>query len=118
MPYGDYVELLGDDNEDRYERALAALEEDEDNAYGPKHGGYSLALRFVESFYPPYVEADEGPKTDEEVEADRAARLISVAETLELLDADLVTVRPEEARWWGENGTLAALKPFQRRRGV
>ena len=82
LPYGDYVND-GDDNEDRYERALAALEEDEDNAYGPARGGYSLALRFVESFYPPYEEADEGPKTDEEIEADRAASLISVAETLE-----------------------------------
>ena len=110
MPYGNYVD--GDDNEDRYERALAALEEDENNAYGPKRGGYSLALRFVESFYPPYVEADEGPETDEEVEADRAATLISVAETLELLDADLVTVWPEEARWWGENGLLLPLDRF------
>ena len=73
LSYGDYVP--GDDNEVRYERALAALEEDENNAYGPKHGRYSLALRFVESFYPPYVEADEGPKTDEEIEADRAATL-------------------------------------------
>ena len=110
LSYGDYVD--GDDNEDRYERALAALEEDENNAYGPKHGRYSLALRFVESFYPPYVEADEGPKTDEEVEADHAATLISVAETLELLDADLVTVRPEEARWWGEKGLLLPLNRF------
>ena len=110
MPYGNYVD--GDDNEDRFERALAALEEDEDNAYGPKRGGYSLALRFVESFYPPYEEADEGPMTDEEIEADRAASLISVAETLELLDADLVTVWPEEARWWGENGLLLPLDRF------
>ena len=110
LPYGEDSELL--DAEDRYERALTALEEDENNAYGPKRGGYSLALRFVESFYPPYEEADEGPKTDEEVEADRAARLISVAETLELLDADLVTVWPEEARWWGENGLLLPLDRF------
>ena len=87
MPYGNYVP--GDDNEVRYERALAALEEDEDNAYGPKRGGYSLALRFVESFYPPYEEVDEGPKTDEEIEADRAARLDSVAETLEPLTRTL-----------------------------
>ena len=110
MPYGNYVP--GDDNEVRYERALAALEEDEDNAYGPKRGGYSLALRFVESFYPPYEEVDEGPKTDEEIEADRAARLDSVAETLDSLDADLVTVWPHEARWWGENGLLLPLDRF------
>ena len=59
------------------------------------------------------------PMTDEEVEADHAeARLISVAETLELLDADLVTVWPEEARWWGEKRALAALRSFQRRRRV
>ena len=50
LPYGENSDLL--DAEDRYERALAALEEDEDNAYGPKRGGYTLALRFVESFYP------------------------------------------------------------------
>ena len=47
--YSDRVTIM----KIRYERALAALEEDEDNAYGPKRGGYSLALRFVESFYPP-----------------------------------------------------------------
>ena len=110
LPYGEDSELLG--AEDRYERALAALQEDEDNAYGPARGGYTLALRFVESFYPPYEEADEGPMTDEEIEADRAARLISVAETLDSLDADLVTVWPEEARWWGENGLLLPLDRF------
>ncbi len=110
MPYGNYV--VGDDNEDRFEGVLAALEEDEVNAYGPKRGGYSLALRFVESFYPPYEEADEEPKTDEEIEADRAARLDSAAETLDTLDADLVTVWPNEARWWGENGLLLPLDRF------
>ena len=110
LPYGENSDLLN--AEDRYERALAALAEDEDNAYGPARGGYTLALRFVESFYPPYEEADEGPMTDEEIEADRAARLISVAETLELLDADLVTVWPEEARWWGENGLFLPLDRF------
>ncbi len=106
LPYGENSDLL--DAEDRYERALAALVEDEDNAYGPARGGYTLALRFVEDFYPPYVE----PKTDEEIEADRAVRLVSVADTLELLDADLVTVWPEEARWWGENGLLLPLDRF------
>ena len=110
LPYGEDSELL--DAEDRYERALTALEEDENNAYGPKRGGYSLALRFVESFYPPREVSDEGPMTEEEIEADRAARLISVAETLDLLDADLVTVWPEEARWWGENGLLLPLDRF------
>ena len=106
MPYGNYVP--GDDNEVRYERALAALEEDEDNAYGPKRGGYSLALRFVEDFAPQI----EQSKTVEEAEASREARLDAVAETLDLLEADLVTVWPEEARWWGENGLLLPLDRF------
>ena len=106
MPYGNYVP--GDDNEVRYERALAALEEDEDNAYGPKRGGYSLALRFVEDFAPQI----EQSKTVEEAEASREARLDAVAETLDSLDADLVTVWPHEARWWGENGLLLPLDRF------
>ena len=106
MPYGNYV--VGDDNEDRFERAVAALEEDEDNAYGPKHGGYSLALRFVEDFAPQI----EQPKTVEEAEAYWEARLDAVAETLDLLEADLVTVWPHEARWWGENGLLLPLDRF------
>ena len=110
MPYGSYVD--GDDNEDRFERALVALEEDEANAYGPKRGGYSLALRFVENFYPPYEEAAEEPKTDEEIEVAREASLASVAETLDTLDADLVTVWPHEARWWGEKGLLLPLDRF------
>ena len=106
MPYGNYVD--GDDNEDRFERAVAALEEDEDNAYGPKRGGYSLALRFVEDFAPQI----EQPKTVEEAEAYWEARLDAVAETLDLLEADLVTVWPHEARWWGENGLLLPLDRF------
>lgn len=106
LPYGNYGDE--DDNEDRFAGALAALEEDEDNAFGPARGGYTLALRFVEDFYPPYVE----PKTEEEEEAARAARLESVATVLDDLDADLVTVWPEEARWWGENGLLLPLDRF------
>ena len=106
MPYGNYVD--GDDNEDRFERAVAALEEDEDNAYGPKRGGYSLALRFVEDFAPQI----EQPKTVEEAEAYWEARLDAVAEMLDSLDADLVTVWPHEARWWGENGLLLPLDRF------
>ena len=107
MPYGNYVD--GDDNEDRYERALAALEEDEDNAYGPKRGGYSLALRFVEDFAP-QIEQSENPSG--RGRGVREARLDAVAETLDLLEADLVTVWPEEARWWGENGLLLPLDRF------
>ena len=106
LPYGNYED--SHDNEDRFEGALAALEEDQDNAFGPQRGGYSLALRFVEDFYPPYVE----PKTEEEEEAARAASLESVASALDELNADLVTVWPEEARWWGENGLLLPLDRF------
>ena len=107
MPYGNYVPLVTT-MKIRFERAVAALEEDEDNAYGPKHGGYSLALRFVEDFAPQI----EQPKTVEEAEAYWEARLDAVAETLDLLEADLVTVWPHEARWWGENGLLLPLDRF------
>ena len=106
LPYGNYTD--DDEAEVRFERARVALEEDETNAYGPKRGGYSLDLRFVNDFYPPYVE----PKTEEETEAFIAARLESVATVLDDLDADLVTVWPEEARHWGENGLLLPLDRF------
>lgn len=106
MPYGNYTDEH--DNEDRFEQALAALEQDEHNAFGPKRGEYSLSLRFVENFTPQI----EQPKTLEEAEASREAALEAVAETLEVLEADLVTVWPEEARWWGENGLLLPLDRF------
>ncbi len=106
LPYGNYTD--DDEAEVRFERARMALEEDETNAYGPKRGGYSLDLRLVNDFYPPYVE----PKTEEETEAFIAARLESVATVLDDLDADLVTVWPEEARHWGENGLLLPLDRF------
>ncbi len=106
LPYGNYTDH--DEAEVRFERARMELDEDEANAYGPKRGGYSLDLRFVNDFYPPYVE----PKTEEEAEALEAARLESIAAVLDDLDADLVTVWPEEARHWGENGLLLPLDRF------
>lgn len=106
LPYGEFKDRHR--NEDRFERALTLLEEDRENAYGPARGGYSLALRFFEEIYQP----EEQPETDEEVEAYRAAQLDATAELLETLDADLVTVWPEEARWWGENGLLLPLDRF------
>lgn len=110
LPYGEDSDLL--DAKDRFERALAAMEEDDDNAYGPARGGYSLALRFVESFYPPRDEDATEPETEEEIEAARQVRLDSVAAVLDDLDADLVTVWPEEARWWGKEGLLLPLDRF------
>ena len=106
MPYGNYTDEH--DNEDRFEQALAALEADEDNAFGPTRGEYSLSLRFVEDFTPQL----EQPKTVEEARANQEAALAAVAETLDALEADLVTLWPEEARWWGEKGLLLPLDRF------
>lgn len=106
MPYGNYTDEH--DNEDRFEQALAALEADENNAFGPKRGEYSLSLRFVEDFTPQL----EQPKTVEEARANQEAALAAVAETLDTLAADLVTLWPEEARWWGEKGLLLPLDRF------
>ena len=106
MPYGNYTDEH--DNEDRFEQALAALEADEDNAFGPRRGEYSLSLRFVEDFTPQL----EQPKTVEEARANEEAALAAIAETLDALEADLVTLWPEEARWWGENGLLLPLDRF------
>ena len=95
-------------NEERFERALALLEEDQDNAFGPARGGYTLALRFFGEVYQPA----EQPETDEELAAYWTARLDATAELFETLDADLVTVWPEEARWWGKEGLLLPLDRF------
>ena len=93
--------------EAKYQKAVAALEADTENPYGATRGGYRLALRFLEEFYP----LGE-PKTAEEAEAAHAAALDTVAALLDELDADLVTVWPEEARWLGERGLLLPLDRF------
>ena len=95
--------------EEKYQRAVTALEEDKENPYGPLRGGYTLALRFFEDNY---SIMEEPPKSQEEVEAAQAAALEAAAGILENLEADLVTVWPEEARWWGRNGLLLPLDRF------
>ncbi len=95
--------------EGKYQRAAAALAEDGDSPYGPARGGYTLALRFFEDDYSIMVEP---PKSWEDLEAAQAAALEAAAGILDSLEADLVTVRPEEARWWGRNGLLLPLDRF------
>ena len=97
------------DPEEKYQRAVTALEEDRENPYGPARGGYTLALRFFED---DYSIMEEVPKSQEEAEAAQAAALEAAAGILENLEADLVTVWPEEARWWGRNGLLLPLDRF------
>ena len=55
---------------------------------------------------------EESPKSQEEMEAAQAAAIEAAAGILEILEADLVTVWPEEARWWGRNGLLLPLDRF------
>ncbi len=91
-----------DDPEDKYRRAAAALAEDKENPYGPARGGYRLALRFFEDFFSPM---EELPKS-------HAEALDAVAGILESLEADLVTVGPEDARSFGRDGLLLPLDRF------
>ena len=107
MPFGEDAFRL--DPEEKYQRAVTALEEDRENHYGPAHGGYRLALRFFED---DYGTMEESPKSQEEMEAAQAAAIEAAAGILEILEADLVTVWPEEARWWGRNGLLLPLDRF------
>ncbi len=95
--------------EEKYQRAVTALEKDKESPYGPARGGYQLALRFFEDNY---SIMEEPPKSQEEVEAAQAAALEAAAGILENLEADLVTVWPEEARWWGRSGLLLPLDRF------
>ena len=85
----------------QYEKAVAALEEDKENPYGPTRGGYRLALRFIEQFFP---DADWTTPTDK--------ALVKVSAVLDGLDADLVTVWPELAQWLGRHGLLLPLNRF------
>ncbi len=94
--------------EDKYRKALAVLEADKENPFGPARGKYRLALRFYEEIEVPA----EPPKTAAEREAYWDLALKATAELLDALDADLVTVWPEEARFWGENGLLLPLERF------
>lgn len=74
----------------KYQQAVAALAENEDNSYGFKQGRYNLALRRIS----PSLERDE-------LEA-----------TLEDLEADLVTVGAFSAQVLGERGVLLPLDRF------
>ena len=102
---GPYIES----SEEKYRRAAVALEEDTGNPYGSARGGYSLALRFFNEIFP-FIEGN--PKSLGEYKAAKTRALRAVAGILRNLKADLVTVRPEEARRWGRNGLLLPLDHF------
>ena len=100
--------------EDKYRRAVAMLEADKDNPYGPTRGRYRLALRFFEDLYP----RQEVPKTPEEAEVAQAAALDAAAALLDGLEADLVTVHAHEAQWLGQHGSLLPLDRFSGSEGT
>ncbi len=85
----------------QYEKAVAVLEEDNGNPYGPTRGGYRLALRFIEDFFP-----DANWKTP----PDKVLKKVTAV--LDGLEADLVTVWPELAQWLGRRGLLLPLNRF------
>ena len=127
--YTRYIHLAGPFGEgafyerpqDKYRQAAATLAKDKENPYGPTRGGYQLALRFVEEFFPSRnqtVTREEGA-TAEEAASDGAGAaydeevaLDDFAGVLDDLDADLVTVWPGEARWLGKHGLLLPLDRF------
>ena len=95
--------------EGKYIRAVAALEADRENQFGPTLGGYSLALRFFDELRPLPLEP---PKTAKQAEKAEEDALKAAAGLLEDLKADLVTVSPEEANWLGREGYLLPLDSF------
>ena len=94
--------------EDKYLRAMAALEADKENPSGPTRSGYRLALRFFDEIFPPI----QGPKSPEEFEKAEEEALKAAAALLEDLEADLVTVLPHEAHRLGREGLLLPLDRF------
>ena len=86
---------------ERYKKAAAALAADMQNPYGPTRGGYRLDLRLVEDFF---------PETNQNTPPKDVIR--NVTAVLEGLDAHLVTVWPELAKWLGRNGLLLPLNRF------
>lgn len=95
--------------EGKYMRAAAALEADRENQFGPARGGYSLALRFFGELRPLPLEP---PQTAEEAKKAAEKALEAAAGLLEDLNADLVTVSPDEASWLGREGLLLPLDRF------
>ena len=93
---------------DKYWNAIAALEDDKENPFGPARARYRPVLKFYEEIEVPA----EPPKTAAEREVYWDLALSATAELLDTLDADLVTVWPEEARFWGEKGLLLPLERF------
>ncbi len=95
--------------EGKYLRAVAALEADKENQFGPTRGGYRIALRFFDEIYP---RPDTPPQSPEEVEKDQEKALKAAAGLLEDLEADIVTVLPHDANWLGREGLLLPLDRF------
>ena len=85
----------------QYEKAVAALEAEKEHPNGPTRGGYRLALRFIEEFFP-----DANWKTP----PDKVLKKVTAV--LDGLEADLVTVWPELAQWLGRRGLLLPLNRF------
>jgi len=95
--------------EGKYIRAVAVLEADRENRFGPTRGGYSLALRFFDELRPLPLEP---PKTAKEAKEAEEEALKAAAGLLEDLEADLVTVLPHDANWLGREGLLLPLDRF------
>lgn len=95
--------------EGKYLRAVAALEADRENQFGPTQGGYRIALRFFDELY---SWPETPPQSREEAEKAQEDALKAAAGLLDDLDADLVTVLPHDANWLGQEGVLLPLDRF------
>ena len=88
--------------EEKLRRIERILAEDSDSAFGPTRGRYSLTLQYFERYAGPYSDrhAEEYLKPEH------------LAAWLEEVNADLVSLWPEEARSLGQQGILLPLDQF------
>ena len=88
--------------EEKLRRIERILAEDSDSAFGPTRGRYSLTLQYFERYAGPYSDrhAEEYLKPEH------------LAAWLEEVNADLVSLWPEEAHSLGQQGILLPLDQF------
>lgn len=112
MLYLSFLDQFDEDKpEDRHRRAVAMLETDKENPYGPSRGRYSLTLRFFGKLYPM-------PEVSQTAEEQEAASLEVATALLEELEADLVIVPMHDAMLLGKHGLLLPLDRFSGRMGM
>ena len=107
---------------EQLQRVVRELHADSDGPHSPSRGRYRLTLRYIDRYAEGYAEQYLTPELEDHAtqqhddnptpEQKQFSTAEHLAEWLEEVEADLVTLGPEEARDLGEMGVLLPLDRF------